>query len=213
MPDNAITRDAFLYLAPGSDYPPETFALCASCVQFAGRSCLIMESLGDTVEPDHSCGAYLPGGPAPTEHAVAAMDLVTPADVGYVRHPTQCRRCVSFDASNSTCRLYRGLNEAMPTGFALDERVDQFGCCNAHRLKSESNPASDVESSQRAVGAILQAVCGRTGSMVDAVRSAAPSRKIPRTTIHWQEREDAVRLFNRVAKSHGLDGLLEAMEV
>jgi hypothetical protein len=56
---------------------------------------------------------------------------VTPEESGLVKRPVRCENCKFYDEAGSVCRLFRGLNQAFPETYDLDEIVDKHGCCNA----------------------------------------------------------------------------------
>lgn len=127
-----ITRDAFLYLSPKE--PKEQFAQCGTCMMFTGTGCTI---LGKTkVTKDMSCGLYVHGKPSP-KLAGKEKSVVTPKEAGLVNRAVRCENCRAFD--NGVCMLFKTLNESNPDLFQLDEKVDDYGCCNAQMPKSENS--------------------------------------------------------------------------
>ena len=124
-----IKRDSFIYLDPkGPKEQKDLFAQCATCVFWTGeKKTCTLHGKDVEVTGDMSCDFYIHGEPGPNpEHK-----RVTPEESGLVKRPVRCENCKFYDEAGSVCRLFRGLNQAFPETYDLDEIVDKHGCCNA----------------------------------------------------------------------------------
>jgi hypothetical protein len=125
-----IKRDAFLYLDPKGN--EDKFAQCGTCRMWTGTGCTI---LGKTkVTAEMSCGLYVHGTPS-KDKAGKEESLVTPEEAGLVTRQVRCENCRSFDKKNSVCMLFQSLNKKFPDKFDLEEKVNEYGCCNAQMKK------------------------------------------------------------------------------
>lgn len=127
MAGEKVHRDAFIYLEPKE--PKDTFAQCASCAMWTGKTCTILGP-DVPVDDDDSCSFYVHG---PKAQPGTEKALVTPEEAGFVDRQVRCENCVSFNAG--TCELFKALNKALPEQFDLEEKVNPKGCCNAQREK------------------------------------------------------------------------------
>ncbi len=118
-----IERDAFLYM---EDPDQPDFAQCGTCWLFhkdAKRCGVLPEDF--EVNAEDSCGYYLEGRPAD----ISCPTPVRPEDVGFVKATKV--RCENCEYGGDECALYKHLNEAFPSAFDLDIKIDPRGCCNA----------------------------------------------------------------------------------
>lgn len=122
-----IERDAFLYMDPKE--PHDTHAQCGTCMMFTGDSCTI---LGKNIKiaAEDSCGLYVPGKPMPEEKG-HEMESLTPKEAGLVHGNVRCENCTYAGGAETTCQLFKTLNERLPNLFDLDEEIKPKGCCNA----------------------------------------------------------------------------------
>ena len=124
-----LTRDVFLYLDPKE--PRDSFAQCSTCRMWTTKdTCSI---LGKTkVTGDMSCGLYVHGKPSPSLFG-KEIESVTPKEAGLVNRQVRCENCRSFDKKTSVCMLFQSLNKSHSDIFQLEEKVNEYGCCNAQK--------------------------------------------------------------------------------
>jgi hypothetical protein len=56
---------------------------------------------------------------------------MTPKESGLVRRQVRCENCKYAKNGATVCGLYVTLNNEVPEMFALDEKIEPQGCCNA----------------------------------------------------------------------------------
>lgn len=145
-----IGRDAFIYLDPGKT-PKKAFAQCGPCRMFVPHEALdgfrkhdlcIIHGSNVKVDEGYSCGLMVgwpKGKPNPDVVKDHAAELkknipgsVTPEQSGLVDRQVRCENCDYHNAEAGKCGLYGMLNAKFPKVFDLDEKVDEYGCCNAN---------------------------------------------------------------------------------
>jgi len=120
-----INRSAFLYLPPTGD--KASFAQCGSCGMFIpDKNRCWLFGPKDRVVANASCGMYIQGEPSSDQEP---QSKVAPQDAGYNLGQVRCENCRWL--SGKKCALFEMLNRQMPEIFDLDEKVDEYGCCNA----------------------------------------------------------------------------------
>jgi hypothetical protein len=150
-----ITRDAFVYLDPSGN--EDEFAQCGTCAIYdedAQRCGLLGPDL--QVDPDDSCGLYVPGEPGAMVPDDGPEAYVSAEQAGFVSRQVRCENCTYYNADMQGCDLYYKLNKALPQMFNLDTRVDAKGCCNA---QTPANGA--VEQTAKRTGILVRALVAR----------------------------------------------------
>lgn len=122
-----IGRDAFLYI---DDKRGRRTGQCSSCSLWGkdSETCVI-HAPSVTILADDSCGFYL-WGPPGSAH-LTFEGYVTPKESGLVRRQVRCENCKFAKNGATVCGLYVTLNNEVPEAFALDEKIEPRGCCNA----------------------------------------------------------------------------------
>ncbi len=162
-----ITRDAFLFMAPSKGAKGEQrdlFAQCGPCRMFVPQTalppnaqvkpncdlCIIHGSQQDVDPKIGSCGLFVPWptpDAKPVEHVVKdhANELakgikgsVTTKESGYVERNVRCENCEYEEDNVKKCGLYAKLNKALKELFKLDEKIEEYSCCNAQEPKSKT---------------------------------------------------------------------------
>jgi hypothetical protein len=130
---NKLTREVFIYLEPKG--PKEKFAQCATCRMWTGEDGLTCSILGKIkVTCEMSCNFYVYGKPSPNLKGKEVASY-TPKEAGLVNRQVRCENCRSFDQKTSICMLFQSLNKSNPDLFQLEEKVNEYGCCNAQKPK------------------------------------------------------------------------------
>jgi len=135
-----ITRDAFLYMEPGSDVSmskQKAWAQCSTCFMHDGDEICHIHGKEVLVTGEMSCGLYVYGEPS-EEMGKTAMPLVTPDESGLVLREVRCENCyyVTTKGKKTWCRLFALINRGFPIWFNLEPEISIYGCCNAHTVKS-----------------------------------------------------------------------------
>ncbi len=131
-----VVRDAFIYMEPRrGTYKRKNFAECQTCIMWTGpeRERCTIHGPNKEIKAQATCALYVNGEPMEKE-AGHEMTLVTPEESGLVKGPPRCENC-KYGTPESTCELFRLLNQAMPENFDLDEKIHPKGCCNAFMPK------------------------------------------------------------------------------
>jgi hypothetical protein len=121
-----VGRDAFLYI--GAVQGKRT-GQCSSCFLWVkGHDRCLIHSANEKIEADASCGLYVQGIP---QRSGDSMYQMTPKESGLVRRQVRCENCKYAKNGATVCGLYVTLNNEVPEMFALDEKIEPQGCCNA----------------------------------------------------------------------------------